>query len=218
MPPNKPSPQDKAPSRRQQASEQRRRAILDAGLEVFAAHGFAAARLDEVAEKAGVAKGTIYLFFKDKEDLFEQIVLGAIGPVIARLEGVAQQADLPVDVLLTRLFEVFRTEILATKRKEITRLVIAEGGRFPKIAAFYHREVISKGVALMRRVAQRAMERGEMHSDSLARFPHLAFAPLLLAVIWDGVFAKIDPLDVEGLLAAHRELLLGPASSGRRPK
>jgi AcrR family transcriptional regulator len=210
MPILKASPTDKAVSRRQQGSEQRRRAILDAGLEVFATCGFAAARLDEVAEKAGVAKGTIYLSFRDKEDLFEKIVLGSIGPVLARLEGVAQQADLPFDLMLSKLFDVFRSEILATRRKELIRLVITEGGRFPKIAAFYHREVVSKGVALMRRLSQRAVDSGELHSNNLTRFPHLVFAPLLLAVIWDGVFPRIEPLDIDGLFEAHRDLLCKP--------
>jgi AcrR family transcriptional regulator len=208
----------KAPSRRQEASEQRRQAILEAGLDVFAAHGFAAARLDHVAEKAGVAKGTIYLSFRDKEDLFEQIVLGAASPVLARLDSVASQSDLPVDALLGVLFEVFRKEILDTKRKEITRLIITEGARFPKIAQFYHREVVAKAMELVRRVALRAHARGELASDGLERFPHLVFAPLLLSIIWEGLFSKIEPIDVEGLLAAHRAVLMGSPSHGGKDK
>jgi AcrR family transcriptional regulator len=207
----KPTPARAARSRRQQASEQRRQAILDAGLEVFAAHGFAAARLDQVAEQAGVAKGTIYLSFKDKEDLFEQIVLGAVSPVLARLDGVASQADIPVDALLGALFEVFTKEILGTKRKQIIRLVVSEGARFPNIARFYHREVVAKALDLVRRVAARAHP--ERASDALETFPHLVFAPLLLSIVWDGLFAMIEPLDVEGLLAAHRAVLVG---SGHR--
>ena len=203
--PNKPE----LPKRRQQASQQRRQAILDAALDLFAANGFAATRLDEVAERAGVAKGTIYLSFKDKEDLFEQIVIGAIGPVLATLEQRAAQPDIPFPTLLRGLVELFRTEVLGTRRKEIIRLVVTEGGRFPRIAEFYHREVISKGVPIMRHLANRAVARGELPSDSLARFPQLAFAPLLLAVLWDGVFSSIEPLDVEGMLAAHCDLLLG---------
>ena len=209
---------DKSPNRRQQASDRRRQAILDAGLEVFAAHGFAASRLDDVAEKAGVAKGTIYLSFKDKQDLFEQIVLGAAAPVFVQLSDVVTHADLPARDVLTKIFELFRTEVLGTRRKEVLRLVVAEGARFPKIAQFYHREVLSKGIEITQRLAQRAYERGEVNSDSLEKFPHLVFAPLLLAIIWDGVFAKIAPLDVEGLLAAHIDILLGSASRRRRPK
>jgi AcrR family transcriptional regulator len=197
-------------SRRQEASAQRRQAVIDAGLEVFSTRGFAAARLDDVAERAGVAKGTIYLFFRDKEDLFEQIVLGAAAPVLARIESVVSRADLPLEEILSRLFEVFQSEILATKRKEILRLVITEGARFPKIAEFYYGEVIAKGMALIRRLARNASARSELSSNEIERFPQLVFAPLLLAVIWEGLFSKVEPLDVGGLLRAHRNVLLRP--------
>src|SRR5262245_66489899 len=107
--------------------EARRQAILDAGLAVFAAQGFAATKLDDVAEKAGVAKGTIYLYFKDKQDLFEQIVRNAVLPVVARLEGVAKLPDLPTETVLKMMFDLFRTEVLGTSRKHVVRLVLTEG-------------------------------------------------------------------------------------------
>ena len=202
------SSQQKPRGRRQQASEQRKLAILRAGLEVFAENGFAAARLEDVAEKAGVGKGTIYLFFRDKEDLFEQIVLGAVSPVLAMIAGAAAAPDTPTDVILSRLFDLFRVEVLGTWRKEVLRLVITEGARFPRIAEFYHREVISKGLGIIRRITRRAIARGELRSNGVDRFPQLIFAPLLLALIWDGLFSAIEPLDIEGLLKAHRQLLL----------
>ena len=202
------SSQQKPRGRRQQASEQRKLAIMRAGLEVFAENGFAAARLEDVAEKAGVGKGTIYLFFRDKEDLFEQIVLGAVSPVLAMIAGAAAAPDTPTDVILSRLFDLFRVEVLGTWRKEVLRLVITEGARFPRIAEFYHREVISKGLGIIRRVTRRAIARGELRSNGVDRFPQLIFAPLLLALIWDGLFSAIEPLDIEGLLKAHRQLLL----------
>ena len=188
--------------------EARRQAILDAALDVFAAEGFAAAKLDDVAEKAGVAKGTIYLHFKDKQDLFEQMVREAVFPVIARLEELAKLPDLPAELVLRAMFEVFRTQVLATRRKDLLRLILTEGPRFPAIAAFYHREVVARGLALMGELLNRARANGELSAEGLARFPQLVVAPLILAVVWDGLFAAIEPLDVEGLLAVHRELLL----------
>lgn len=193
--------------------EARRQAILEAGLAVFAAEGFAATKLDDVADKAGVAKGTIYLHFKDKQDLFEQIVRDAVLPVITRLEGVAKLPDLPTEVVLKALFDLFRTEVLGTNRKHVLRLVMTEGPRFPAIAEFYHREVVARGLKQIGELLRRAKSKGDLASDSLAKFPQLVFAPLMLAVIWDGLFAKIEPLDVEGLMAAHRQLLL----RGKRP-
>ena len=203
--------------------EARRQAILDAALDVFAAEGFAAAKLDDVAEKAGVAKGTIYLHFKDKQDLFEQMVREAVFPVIARLEELAKLPDLPAELVLRAMFEVFRTQVLATRRKDLLRLILTEGPRFPAIAAFYHREVVARGLALMGELLNRARANGELSAEGLARFPQLVVAPLILAVVWDGLFAAIEPLDVEGLLAVHRELLLrgaggrGDGQTGQGP-
>ncbi len=195
--------------RRRIAPEKRRKAILRAGLAVFAADGFAAAKLEDVATKAGIAKGTIYLYFDDKQNLFEQIIQDAVAPVLARFEGVVAMPDLPTDKLLAMLFQLFRNEILETDRRLVVRLVLTEGARFPKVAAFYHREVIAKGLELIKRVAQRGVARGEIPANGLERFPHLVFAPLLLTLLWDGLFSKFEPLDVEGLLATHRKFLAG---------
>jgi AcrR family transcriptional regulator len=193
--------------RRKIEPEARRRAILSAGLAVFAADGFAAAKLDDVAAKAGVAKGTIYLYFRDKEDLFEQIVRDAAGPVLAQLQSMTALPDISTAELISKIFEVFRTQILATDRKLVTKLVLTEGARFPKIAEFYHTEVISKGLSIVRKIAQRAAARGEILPPEVEHFPQLVFAPIMLALLWDGLFSKFDPLDVEGLLSAHHKIL-----------
>jgi AcrR family transcriptional regulator len=195
-----------APGRRPQA-QARRQAILGAALTVFAAQGFEAARLDDVAARAGVAKGTLYLYFKDKEALFEELVRGAVTPIMERVATAALAPDMKPAQLLAMFFALFQREVLETKRKLLLRLIIAEGPRFPAIANFYYREVVARGLALMRNVATEAVARGEFSSDAAARFPQLIVAPLLLAVIWDGLFSKIEPLDVAGLLAAHCDLL-----------
>jgi AcrR family transcriptional regulator len=205
---------DGAPMRRRKmrvgkiSAEERRKGILAAALEAFAEQGFAAARLDDVAEKAGVAKGTLYLYFKDKEALFEALILSAVGPVLARFETLAAQEDISTDRLLAKFLDLFRAEVLETPRKKLLRLIIAEGPYFPKIARFYHRHVVSRGLALLRVIAERAWRRGELRSDALVRFPHLMFAPLLLSVVWDGLFSAFAPLDVKGLLQAHHQLIV----------
>ncbi|MDF1749858.1 MAG: TetR/AcrR family transcriptional regulator [Alphaproteobacteria bacterium] len=196
------------PKKRRLSPEQRRQAILKAGMDVFAAQGFAASKLDSVADQAGVAKGTIYLHFKDKQDLFEQIILEAIGPILTRLDSVAQLPDMPTDILLAKVFQHFRTHVLETNKKDIIRLVMTEGPRFPAIATFYHREVISKFKALLSAIVKRGIERGENIDPALEQYPHLIVAPLLMSVIWDGLFADIDPLNVAGMLEAHQKLLI----------
>ena len=193
----------------------RRQAILDAALDVFAERGFEAARLDDVAARASVAKGTLYLYFEDKEALFEEVVRSAVSPILERLGALAAAPDLPTERILENLFAVFEKEVLGTKRKLLLRLIIAEGPRFPRIAQFYYRNVISRIMPLIAKVAERGVARGEVASDAFARYPQLVAAPLLIAVIWDALFAKIKPLDVADFLRAHRQVITGKARGPR---
>jgi AcrR family transcriptional regulator len=189
---------------RAERSAARREAILAAALDEFAASGFAAARLDDVARRAGVAKGTIYLHFADKESLFQELIRSELSPVVATLET---PPDLPLRAVVELLMATFVREVLGTRRKHVVRLVLAEGRRFPKVAEFYYREVVGRGVAAMRALMRRAVERGEIGSDALVRFPQLIIAPALVAVIWEGLFDRFEPLDVEALMRTHVELL-----------
>jgi AcrR family transcriptional regulator len=196
---------------RARSEEQRQaklQAILDAALDVFAEKGFADARLDDVAARAGVAKGTIYLYAKSKEALFETLIHTGIAVPIETIEEKVLALDLPAEATLRMLFTFLRQEVLGTRRKEIVRLILSEAGRFPEIAAVYHREVISRGMGLMRRIAERAVERGEFGSDELVRFPQLAIAPGIVALLWMNLFQHLDPLDVEAMFEAHLALLM----------
>jgi AcrR family transcriptional regulator len=189
-------------------SVQRRQAILAAALKEFSARGFAATRLDDVARQAKVAKGTIYLYFADKETLFQELIRAELSPVVGALEHAAH-AEVPLRALADQLIEIFAREIFETHRKDVIRLVIAEGPRFPKLAEFYYREVVSHVTATIRAMLRRAIERGELAGDALVRFPQLLVAPGLVAIIWNGLFSRLEPLDVRALLRAHFDVVLG---------
>lgn len=184
----------------------RRDAILAAALDEFATNGFAATRLDDVARRAGVAKGTIYLHFRDKEALFQELIRSAFTPLIGRLEEMAGH-EMPLRNFAERLIELFVDQIFATRRKDVIRLIITEGPRFPAIAEFHYREVLSRVIALVRGLLRRAAERGEIEADALIRFPQLLIAPGLLAIVWSGLFDRFEPLDVRALMRAHLDLL-----------
>ena len=200
------------PKRAVARSEEDRQAklerILDAALDVFAEKGFADARLDDVAARAGVAKGTVYLYVPSKQALFEALIRSGIAVPIETIEQRVARLDLPIEAVLRMIFGFIRQEVLGTRRHEIARLVITEAGRFPEIAEFYHREVVSRGMRMLRDVAERAAARGEIRSDELARFPQLAMAPALVAILWANLFQRIDPIDVEAMLEAHLRLLM----------
>ena len=181
-------------------------------MDEFAARGFAATRLDDVARRAGVAKGTIYLHFADKETLFEELIRMELSPVVAALEH-ASHAEIPLRQITDRLIEVFVREIFETRRKDVIRLVITEGPRFPKLAEFYYREVISRALEAIRGMLRRAVERGELKTDALVRFPQLLAAPGIIAVIWSGLFDRFEPLDVRAMMRAHFDVLLGDRSA-----
>ena len=144
---------------RAKRSAERRDAILAAALDEFAARGFAAARLEDVAKRADVAKGTIYLHFADKETLFQELIRLELSPVVGALER-ASHADIPFRQVTDQLIEVFVREIFETRRKDVIRLVLTEGPRFPKLAEFYYREVIARAMEAIRAILRRAHERG----------------------------------------------------------
>src|SRR5262245_34378366 len=181
-------PQGPAPKRngdanglRAQKAAARRDAILSAALDEFAAQGFAAARLDDVARRAGVAKGTIYLHFRDKEALFQELVRSVLGTFVGTLE-VALKADLPVRMIGEQAVEMFVRDVYETRRKDVIRLILTEGQRFPQLAEFYYREVLARAIAAFRQLLHGAVARGELPSDALARFPQLLAAPAIVAI------------------------------------
>jgi AcrR family transcriptional regulator len=186
--------------------EERRSAILAAALEEFTARGYEGARLDDVAKRAGVAKGTIYLYFSDKETLFQDLVRSLVHPVLGTLDKMAG-VDIPARMLVEGLLGTFVREVYGTRRKDLIRLILTEGPRFPVIAEFYYREVIGRVLAVVRPILQRAAERGELPNDNLARFPQLIIAPMLVGIMWQAMFERFEPLDVNAMVRAHIDIL-----------
>jgi len=192
--------------RRRARSTETRRSILAAALAEFSTRGFAATRLDDVARRAGVAKGTIYVHFRDKETLFEELVRFELGPVVATIEA-PHLADLPLRVFASALVETFLREIYGTQRRDVLRLIISEGERFPQLSQIYYREVIRPSLTGLRATIERALARGEIRNDALLRFPQLLIAPGLMGVMWDARFSRFEPLDMRAMMEAHLDLL-----------
>ncbi|MGA8624669.1 MAG: TetR/AcrR family transcriptional regulator, partial [Pseudolabrys sp.] len=187
---------------------ERRDAILSAALDEFSTRGFEAARLDDVARRAGIAKGTIYLYFRDKESLFQELIRTMLTPLVGTIEALGE-ADMPVALLADRIVDLFVREIYETRRKDVIRLMITEGRRFPKLAEFYYREVLSRVIGAVRSLLRRATTRGEI-PEGLADFPQIVAAPGLVAIVWSGLFERFEPLDVRKMMKTHIELLFAP--------
>ncbi|CAH1659104.1 TetR family transcriptional regulator [Hyphomicrobiales bacterium] len=194
--------------RRRASADARRKKILEAALDVFLAEGYVATRMDHVAARAGVAKGTIYVHFADKEALFRSLIHEEIGPVIASGATLAASFEGSTRELLRALATVMQRELLGTQRADILRLVISEAPRFPWLAAFYWHEVVERGMALIRAVAARGVARGEIASDTLQRFPQMVAAPLLVSVIWQALFEPFEHLDTDAFLNSYIDMLM----------
>ena len=186
----------------------RREAIFAAALEEFSVKGFAATRLDDVARRAGIAKGTIYLYFKDKETLFQELLRFMFAPLVVSLENWPLD-DQPVRTTLERMLELFLREVLATRRRDVIRLIIAEGARFPQLAEFHYREVVGRVFSVMSALMKRGVENGEVKHPAFRQFPQLVGAPGLLAVIWTSLFNAHAPLDVAAMMRAHLDIIFG---------
>lgn len=184
--------------------------IIQAALEVFAERGFAATKLEDVARKAGVTKGTIYLYFENKEALFKALIRGTIVPVIAQGEEIAQAFTGSARDLFEKLVREYWRLVGETALASIPRLMIAEAGNFPQLARFYYQEVITRGHRLMAGVLERGIKAGEFKKIDLAVATKLAMAPLMHAVVARKAFAHCMPegFDVPTYLDTHIELFL----------
>jgi hypothetical protein len=129
-------------------------------------------------------------------------------PLVGTIEALGA-ADVPINVLAEQIVELFVSEVYETRRKDVIHLMISEGRRFPKLAEFYYREVLSRIIAAMRAILRRAAARGEV-PQGLADFPQIIVAPGLVAIIWSGLFERFEPLDVRKMMKAHVELLFAP--------
>jgi AcrR family transcriptional regulator len=206
------SGRSKPASNRAERAAERRAAIVEAAFDEFVARGFAATRLDDIAKRAGVAKGTIYLHFKDKESMFEELVRTAIVPLITQIAAPPSQL-VSVRAALEGFARTFIREVATTRRGDIIRLIVAEGPRFPAIADFYYREVISRGLAAMRGLIELGIRRGEIRQAKLGSFPQIVVAPAIVAVIWKSLFERHSPLDADEMLRVHLDLIFGERST-----
>jgi len=185
--------------------------ILDAALDCFAEHGFAATRLDDVAHRAGVTKGTLYLYFPNKEELFKAVVAQALVPNLERGEALLSEAAEPQSTAAL-LAEVMRgwAELASSPAGAIPKIVVSEAGNFPDLARFYREQVVDRGMALLRRVLQLGIARGEFRALDLDDTVRCVVAPLLMAMLWRHSLGRheLAGFDPDALCQTHLQLLL----------
>jgi AcrR family transcriptional regulator len=200
--------------RRKQARPQE---ILDAALACFAEKGFAASRMDDIAERAGVTKGTIYLYFESKEAVFKALVRESIGAQISQvIESIRAYEGSSRDLLRNAVTMI--AHFAATSdRVVLPKIIVAEAGNFPELARFYRDEIIDKGLGAMTSVIARGVARREFRDVNPDHVARMMIAPILLSIFWRTTFAQFDaaPYDYQAFLRSHLDILLrGIAADG----
>ncbi len=184
--------------------------LTAAALELFVEKGFASTRLDDVAKRAGVSKGTLYLYFDSKEELLKTVVSEGYVAPIAEAEEFARAFTGSSADLLRELLMMWWNRVGATANSGITKLMIAEAGNFPELAKFYHDEVFERGSSLFARTLERGIQSGEFQPVNVDYVTRLCCAPVVMLMIWKhslGICAN-DAVDPVAYLNTHADMLL----------
>jgi AcrR family transcriptional regulator len=204
--------------RNERRKEQRPEEIIEAALEEFAVKGYAAARLDDVASRAGISKGLVYVYFKTKEELFKAVIRTFIIPRFDALIREVERSRRSSEEMIRGPLLSFMKEFVRSRKRIVVRLLVAEGPKHPDLLDFYHREVISRGMRLLRLILARGVTNGEFRPSPYQEFPQLFVAPMLLAMLWQMLFARHQALDIDRYLDAHIAIVLQALKSGQPAK
>ncbi|HEY7674708.1 MAG TPA: TetR/AcrR family transcriptional regulator [Burkholderiales bacterium] len=196
--------------RRARRKESRPSELLQAALELFVERGFAATRLEDIASRAGVSKGTLYLYFKSKDDLFKAVVRGGLLPAIVKAEGLIGQSAGSTGELLRAVVTGLWSNVGGTLLSGIPKLIIAESGNFPEIAQFYYREVIQRVVAVIAGILKQGIQRGELRRLDVDPTARAMVGPILLMMLWRHSFQGFEsaPLAIERYFDSYLTLVL----------
>ncbi len=184
--------------------------LIEAALACFAERGFAATKLDDIAAKAGVSKGTVYLYFPSKEELFKAVIRETVLPNLARAEALLESPDVPSAEYLRGLLEFMTGRMASSPIGIIPKLIITEAGNFPDIARFYLDNVVHRGFALIARILERGIASGEFRPMDVRSTTFCVLAPIILTALWRHSLGRYEPdaLDPDSLWRTHLDLLL----------
>jgi AcrR family transcriptional regulator len=194
----------------QRRADERPREICAAALEVFAEKGFAAARLDEIARRAGVSKGTLYLYFKDKAALFRAVVQSAIAPNIEAVTSAISSLDAPFAEVVRMLLAAFAEREARLPIGAVAKMVVGESRNFPELARVWHDEVASRAIGAIAAFIERAQERGEVRAGDPRLYAFSLMGPMVLGALWRTTLVPAGgtPLDLTALAKQHSETVL----------
>lgn len=197
-------------SGRKRRPEARPAEIIDAALDLFVERGFSATRLDDVASRAGLSKGAIYLYFKDKTSLLKAVVESTVGANIAYAAGLANQHQGPLAPLLKQILITVAGRVRETRLPDVMKLVISESRAHPEIGRYYLENVIGKALPLFQSLVEKGIASGEFRPVNARHAVMSLVSPMLLSSLWKTVFEPLgaEPLDIEALANQHADFIL----------
>ncbi|MEM9617669.1 MAG: TetR/AcrR family transcriptional regulator [Pseudomonadota bacterium] len=202
-------------ARTQQAKDQRRKALLTAALDEFYERGFTAARIDDIASRARLSKGSVYLYFDSKDALFTELVKEYALPNVERLEAMAGQAGSAAGAIkmLMGFAPVLVRETVVPK---IMKVLIADAPAFPETVTAYRKNVVERGLGLITGILRKASDSGEFQIAAPEMTARLVVAPMIFSAIWKIAFEHDAQarMDIKALFALHEKMLLAALSSG----
>jgi AcrR family transcriptional regulator len=192
----------------QRRKEDRPAEITEAALAAFAEKGYAATKVDEVAKRAGVSKGLLYLYFKTKEDLFKAVIRSFLSPKIDALISNIEQTELSAEEFVRGPFLTFAKSIPNSPARVLVRLMISEGPKHPDLVEWYWDNVVSRALNALRTLIERGVDNGEFHESALNEFPQLLVTPVFFSMIFAIVFKQQMKLDTDRFIEAHVNMVL----------
>ena len=196
-----------AQPRYRRRKEERPQEITEAAFAAFAEKGYAATRVEEVAKRAGISKGLLYLYFKTKEELFKAVVRSVVMPRVDALETLLDDSDLSAEEFIRGPVLDFMKLIPGSPVSVVIRLMIAEAPKHPDLVEFYWDNVASRGMGALQQLLERGVKNGEFRRTAVNDLPQLLIAPVMMSVVWGLVFAKRS-LDTDKLIETNLDMVL----------
>ncbi len=194
---------------RQRRKEARPAEILQAAIKEFSVIGLAGAMIEAIAARAGVAKGTVYIYYSTKEEIFEAIVRDKVSPVFRLIAGIVKLWPGSQATLLKQIITRFYSEMVENEeRRMILKTLISDSDRFEKLAKFYHKEIIVGARKMIGQIIQKGIDKGEFRDSPIKYEPTVIMGPAIFAAVWKMSFEKAEKLKTQRWLEAHIDLIV----------
>jgi AcrR family transcriptional regulator len=193
--------------RYQRRKEDRPQEITEAAFAAFAENGFTATKVEDVAHRAGVSKGLLYVYFRTKEELFKAVIRSVVAPRIDELTRSLDNPDLSAEDIIRGPLLAFMQRLPGSPASVVIRLMISEAPRHPDLVDFYWENVASRGLGALQQLLDRGVTNGEFRQSAVNELPQLFIAPVMMSIVWGIVFAERS-LDTDKLIETHIDMIL----------